>query len=98
MRELGEQVRGGETSAVELARRAYQRVGDRNAAINAVIGVRDEDEVLAEARALDDRVRAREAVGPLAGVPFLVKDNHDLAGRHLDLRHRVLVVHDKVTG
>ncbi len=90
LRELGEKVRARETSAAELVRRAYERVGDRNAVINAVIGVRDEDEAMAEARALDDRVRAGEAVGPLAGVPFLVKDNHDLAGMRTTQGTRVL--------
>jgi Asp-tRNA(Asn)/Glu-tRNA(Gln) amidotransferase A subunit family amidase len=90
LRELGEQVRTGETSAVELVRRAFERVGSINAAVNAVIGLRDEDEALAEARALDDRVRAGEAVGLLAGVPFLVKDNHDLAGMRTTQGTRVL--------
>ena len=90
LRELGEQVHAGETSAVELVRRAYERVGERNATINAVIGVRDEDEAMAEARALDDRVRAGQAAGPLAGVPFLVKDNHDLAGMRTTQGTRVL--------
>ena len=90
LRELGEQVHAGETSAGELVRRAYERVGERNATINAVIGVRDEDEAMAEARALDDRVRAGQAAGPLAGVPFLVKDNHDLAGMRTTQGTRVL--------
>ena len=90
LRELGEQVRAGEMSAVELVRRAYARVGDSNAAVNAVIGVRDEDEAIAEARALDDGVRAGKAAGPLAGVPFLVKDNHDLAGMRTTQGTRVL--------
>ncbi len=90
LRELGEQVRAGETSAVELVRRAYERVGSGNAAVNAVIGMRDEDEAMAEAQALDERVRAGQATGPLAGVPFLVKDNHDLAGMRTTQGTRVL--------
>lgn len=90
LRELAEQVRAGETSAVELVQRAYERVGSLNAGVGAVIGVRDEDEALAEARALDHGVRAGEAVGPLAGVPFLVKDNHDLAGMRTTQGSRVL--------
>jgi len=90
LRELAERVRAGETSAAELVGRAYARVGSRNAAVNAVIGVRDEDEALAEARALDEAIRAGEAAVPLAGVPFLVKDNHDLAGMRTTQGTRVL--------
>ena len=90
LRELGQQVRRGETSAVELVRHAYDVVGKRNAAINAVIGLRDEDEALADARALDAGLRGGDAAGPLAGVPFLVKDNHDLAGMRTTQGTRVL--------
>src|SRR5665647_3856231 len=42
--------------------------------------LRDEEEAVAEARGLDERVRRGERLGPLAGAPFLVKDAQDLAG------------------
>jgi Asp-tRNA(Asn)/Glu-tRNA(Gln) amidotransferase A subunit family amidase len=47
--------------------------------LNAVVALR-EGEALAEARTIDDRVAAGDVVGPLAGLPLLVKDNEDLAG------------------
>jgi Asp-tRNA(Asn)/Glu-tRNA(Gln) amidotransferase A subunit family amidase len=59
--------------------RALVRIENLNPALNAVIAVRA-DEALAEAAALDARVARGEPVGPLAGVPFLVKDNMDLTG------------------
>ena len=80
LRELVEMVRAGSVSAVELVERAYERVGSLNAELNAVVALRDADEALAEAGVLDERARRGERLGPLAGAPFLVKDNQDLAG------------------
>ena len=80
LRELAEMVRAGEVSAVALVQRAYDRIGSLNPEINAVVALRDEAEALAEAAALDDRIRRGEQVGPLGGVPFLVKDAQDVAG------------------
>ena len=80
LEELAEIVRSGLVPAVELVQRAYERVGSLNGEINAVVALRDEGEALAEAGALDERARRGERLGPLAGLPFLVKDSQDLAG------------------
>jgi Asp-tRNA(Asn)/Glu-tRNA(Gln) amidotransferase A subunit family amidase len=80
LRELVEMVRAGSVSAVELVERAYERVGSLNGDVNAVVALRPEEEALAEARGLDQRIHRGERVGVLAGVPFLVKDAQDLAG------------------
>ena len=78
--DLAAGVASGEVTAEALVRRAYERVGRLNSELNAVVALRDEEVALAEARALDDGVRRGERLGVLAGVPFLVKDVHDLAG------------------
>jgi len=80
LRELVELVRAGGVSAAELVERAYERVGTLNGALNAVVALRDAGEALTEAAAVDERVRRGERLGPLAGVPLLVKDNQELAG------------------
>ncbi len=80
LRELGELVSAGRASAVELAEHAYERVGRLNGPLNAVVALRDVREALAEAAALDERAGLGQRVGPLAGVPFLVKDGQDLTG------------------
>jgi len=78
--ELAELVQSRGVSAIEMVRRAYERVGSLNGDLNAVVALRDEEEAVAEARGLDERVRRGERLGPLAGAPFLVKDAQDLAG------------------
>jgi Asp-tRNA(Asn)/Glu-tRNA(Gln) amidotransferase A subunit family amidase len=91
LRELKESVGDGLVSAVELVQRALDRIERDDARIHAVVALRAE-EALAEARALDDRARRGESLGPLAGVPFLVKDSMDLAG--LTTTHGSLLYED----
>jgi Asp-tRNA(Asn)/Glu-tRNA(Gln) amidotransferase A subunit family amidase len=82
LRELAEMVRTGRVSARELVLHALERIERDNPPLNAVIASRAE-EALAEADALDERVDGgqREDLDlPLAGVPLLVKDVHDITG------------------
>ncbi len=79
IRELSERVRDGRLSAVALVERALSQIERLDGEIDAVVKLRAE-EALAEARALDGRARRGERLGPLAGVPFLVKETSDLAG------------------
>ncbi|RPI26758.1 MAG: amidase, partial [Actinomycetota bacterium] len=79
IRGLSERVRDGRLSAVALVERALAQIERHDGEIHAVVKLRAE-EALAEARALDGRARRGERLGPLAGVPFLVKEASDLAG------------------
>jgi Asp-tRNA(Asn)/Glu-tRNA(Gln) amidotransferase A subunit family amidase len=66
-------------SAEEVVRLALDRIDKLNPDLNAVIALRG-DEAIAEARALDARNDSSAELGPLAGVPLLVKDLEDVAG------------------
>jgi Asp-tRNA(Asn)/Glu-tRNA(Gln) amidotransferase A subunit family amidase len=66
-------------SAEESVRSAIARIEQRDRELNAVVALRA-DEALAEARRLDARLARGQKVGPLAGVPVLVKDLEDVAG------------------
>jgi Asp-tRNA(Asn)/Glu-tRNA(Gln) amidotransferase A subunit family amidase len=78
LEELAAAVRGRQVSAEELVRTSLERIERLNPPINAVISVREQ--AVDEARALDRRIAAGEDVGPLAGIPLLVKDMEDVAG------------------
>jgi allophanate hydrolase len=70
----------GRRSAADVARDALARVAAYEAVQPAVWITRvGEAEVLAQARAVDARIAVGERL-PLAGAPFAVKDNIDVAG------------------
>ncbi len=75
--ELVSRVRDGAVGAGELVELAYHRIDALDGELHAVVALRDRDEALAEARAM--QARATEQL-PLLGLPLLVKDNHDVAG------------------
>lgn len=76
---IAQAVRGGRLSAGSVVRAALERITDRDAQIHAVHTTFDA-RALEDARRVDDAVRAGREPGPLAGVPFLVKSNFDVAG------------------
>ncbi len=73
-------VNGGETSAEAIAQDTLARIADYDAIQPQIWITRASSEaVLDAARAVDARVAKGEKL-PLAGVPFAVKDNIDVAG------------------
>ncbi len=72
-------VRDGSASASEVTRAALDRIDRRNPSLNAFTAVTAERAVT-RARALDDARAAGTPLGPLAGVPFAVKNLIDIAG------------------
>lgn len=71
-REVAADVAAGRATAVETAKAALGRINAAKA-LNAVVTI-DSARTLADAAAVDDRLRAGEKQ-PLAGVPIVVKDN-----------------------
>ena len=72
-------VRAGRLNAVEVTQAALDRIEARNGAINAFTAVTAE-RALAAAAAVDTALRSGRNPGPLAGVPFAVKNLFDVKG------------------
>jgi amidase len=72
-------VRAGEISARELLELHLARIDEVNPRVNALVNV-DAERARAAAAAADERQARGEALGPLHGLPFAVKDTHHLAG------------------
>jgi aspartyl-tRNA(Asn)/glutamyl-tRNA(Gln) amidotransferase subunit A len=76
---VAEAVRRGERKAVEVLDECLERIGSSNKALNAFVHI-DAELAHREAARVDAAVAAGEDPGPLAGVPFGVKDLEDCAG------------------
>jgi AtzE family amidohydrolase len=72
-------ISSGARSATEVARATLGRVRRRDPEVNAFTEI-TESRALADAAAVDAALARGEAVGPLAGVPFAVKNLFDIAG------------------
>lgn len=73
-------IRSGRLSAVALIESRLARIERLNPTLNAFTEI-FADRARREAEAVDAMVAAGRDPGPLAGVPFGVKDNYDVAGR-----------------
>ncbi|ANY22174.1 amidase [Gordonia terrae] len=72
-------VRRGDLSVVDIAKAALARVDAANPSLNALVHL-DREQVLADARELDDEARARNFRGLLHGVPYTIKDLTEMKG------------------
>ena len=88
---LADAVGTGRVGAIHLVAEALARIERLDGPLNAVVSLRA-DQALAEAERLDASIRDGARPGPLAGVPFLVKDLEDVAG--LPTRHGSLLFAD----
>ncbi len=68
-----------ELSPVELMRTVLARIAATNPTLGAFVALREEDELVADARRAAERIAAGRG-RPLEGIPFGVKDLEDVAG------------------
>ncbi|MDA9399101.1 AtzE family amidohydrolase [Bradyrhizobium sp. CCBAU 45389] len=77
--DIAKAVAGGQLSALAATEAALARIKQHDTVLNAFTDVTAE-RARAKARAIDADVAAGKTVGPLAGVPFAVKNLFDVAG------------------
>src|SRR5579871_3242505 len=77
--EIAQAVRGGKRSALGVTEDALARIARYDSVLNSFTDVTAE-RARARARALDAAIAAGRNPGPLAGVPFAVKNLFDVAG------------------
>jgi AtzE family amidohydrolase len=77
--QIADAIRGGKTSATEALRVSLARIEASNPVLNAFTAVTSE-RARAKAAALDQMIDEGKSVGPLAGVPFAVKNLFDVTG------------------
>ena len=77
--ELARRIAHGDVTAREVVGAHVDRIAELNPTVNAVTRMLAES-ALADAAVVDDAVARGEVLGPLAGVPFTIKENVDVAG------------------
>src|SRR6476661_6191762 len=77
--EIAQAVAGRKVSALAVTEAALARIARRNSVLNAFTDV-TANRARARARALDAAITAGKNAGPLAGVPFAVKNLFDVEG------------------
>ena len=75
--ELAELIRSRQISPVDVVQAHLDRIAAVDPKINAIVTV--SEHALAAAKAAEDAVARGDALGPLHGVPFTVKDSIDTA-------------------
>lgn len=78
--EIAEAIAGRELTALEVTEAALARITAHNFLLNAFTDI-TATRARARARAIDADIAAGRTVGPLAGVPFAVKNLFDVQGR-----------------
>ena len=73
----------GRLPRVRWSRRRSKKA-DAKAALNAFIAI-DSDGALSKARRIDAVVAKGDEPRPLAGMPLVVKDNNNVAGRRVEV-------------
>src|SRR6186997_756125 len=77
---LSQRIARRELSCVELMRDCLERIEAVNPALNAIVSLRDGDELLAEAAERDAELARGERRGWMHGLPHAIKDLEETAG------------------
>ena len=77
--EIVQGIKTGQFSSQEVVQASIERVTQTNDAVNAITEIRPE-EALAAAKQADQQVARGEALGPLHGLPTVIKANVDVGG------------------
>jgi len=77
--ELGGLIQCGEASSREVIHSHLDRIDEINPKVNALTVVLRES-AIESANKVDRRLKRRENIGPLAGIPVTIKENQDLIG------------------
>ncbi|GJD36316.1 amidase [Methylobacterium aerolatum] len=77
---LSAAIRGRAVSCLEVMQAYLDRIGRLNPTYNAIVALRNEDDLLREAARADAMLARGEPVGPLHGFPLAVKDLDPVRG------------------
>ena len=89
IRQLHEQLKNKEITAVSLAERYLSAIKERDGGLSAYLTVLD-DEAMKTARFVDEKIARGETIGILEGIPGAVKDNMCMEGTRTTAASKIL--------
>lgn len=78
--ELVRKIKSREISVKEVVTAFLEQIKANNSTINAIIDLRNEQDILAEAAQKDEAIRQNTAIGLLHGLPMTIKDSFFVKG------------------
>jgi aspartyl-tRNA(Asn)/glutamyl-tRNA(Gln) amidotransferase subunit A len=89
IKELHTKLQNGDITSVELVKRYLDVIKEKDGALDAFLGVREE-KAMAEAELVDAKIKRGEEIGMLAGIPYGVKDIFNMAGEEVTCASKML--------
>jgi aspartyl-tRNA(Asn)/glutamyl-tRNA(Gln) amidotransferase subunit A len=81
IKELHKKIKSGEKTSEEICQEYLKIIDNKNAELNAFIEVYNQEDVLAQARKVDEKVKKGEKIKLLEGIPCALKDIINLQGK-----------------
>ncbi len=81
IKKLHKQIQSGERTSEEICREYLSRIKEQNEELNAFIEIYNEEEVLTQAKKVDERVKNGEKIKLLEGIPCGIKDLINIQGK-----------------
>lgn len=78
--EITKLIRDREISCVEVAKQFLDHIETYNKTINAIVDLKDYNDIITEARVKDQLLSHGKTLGPLHGLPITVKDTFNVMG------------------
>ncbi len=77
--EIGELIKKGEVSSEEVTKSVFERIEKVEKKINSFV-ILTKKEALKQAKLVDEKIKKKKNISPLAGVPIAIKDNMCIDG------------------
>ncbi len=81
IKKLHQQIQNGEKTSEEICREYLGKIKEQNEELNAFIEIYNEEEVLTQAKKVDEKVKNGEKIKLLEGIPCGIKDLINIQGK-----------------